>query len=531
MANDSVYWIYTNGTITIGADEGATNTIVMQDATNLPWLSVIRKEQVNSVVFRATGDASNPTRVKPVNFGGNGHRHRRMVCRLHQSRELQWYGRRPHADLALANLFRECNSLNSLNGIANWNTSKITTLQGMFDGCNLMTVQPIIGAWDTSKVENFSYMFRNTKDLVTVDSIANWDVTAAKTFEGMFEGANFIVTLDISGWNMPASANRTNMFSYLEALTIFKICQTVILAGTALDDAELVKTRIDSTGSWDCSDGIWFGTTRNLASRYDGNCIVPGKMTYTWSSNNLRGRFDSNDNAWWKFDRTAGGLTLGTDEYKGTGPNPDPAIVNRVVTEDATRVPWLRALGENYSVLIRMISVDAGEDLNPTSFAGWFKNYHQLASFNGAGLVLDGNTSLEQLFYGDERLSSVTGLNTWDVSRITSFAGMVRGGGEPHAALRRLELEDHLAYQPQRHVPGNAASLLVFAEAAGWDVSHVTDFAGIFDGAVNLAILDISGWNMTASANVDRMFADCGKLGTACGVWSGYLHGWTGRYP
>lgn len=390
----------------------------------------------------------------------------------------------------------------------------------MFDGCNLMTVQPIIGAWDTSKVENFSYMFRNTKDLVTVDSIANWDVTAAKTFEGMFEGANFIVTLDISGWNMPASANRTNMFSYLEALTIFKICQTVILAGTALDDAELVKTRIDSTGSWDCSDGIWFGTTRNLASRYDGNCIVPGKMTYTWSSNNLRGRFDSNDNAWWKFDRTAGGLTLGTDEYKGTGPNPDPAIVNRVVTEDATRVPWLRALGENYSVLIRMISVDAGEDLNPTSFAGWFKNYHQLASFNGAGLVLDGNTSLEQLFYGDERLSSVTGLNTWDVSRITSFAGMFEGA----ASLTQLSGVSNWKTTSLTNLNGmfrNAASLLVFAEAAGWDVSHVTDFAGIFDGAVNLATLDISGWNMTASANVDRMFADCGKLGTVAAFGQG----------
>lgn len=211
-------------------------------------------------------------------------------------------------------------------------------------------------------------------------------------------------------------------------------------------------------------------------------------------------------------------------------PNPDPAIVNRVVTEDATRVPWLRALGENYSVLIRMISVDAGEDLNPTSFAGWFKNYHQLASFNGAGLVLDGNTSLEQLFYGDERLSSVTGLNTWDVSRITSFAGMFEGA----ASLTQLSGVSNWKTTSLTNLNGmfrNAASLLVFAEAAGWDVSHVTDFAGIFDGAVNLATLDISGWNMTASANVDRMFADCGKLGTGCGVWSGYLHGWTGRYP
>ena len=518
--NDSVYWIFTNGTITIGADAGATNTIVTQDATNLPWLSVIRKEQINSVVFRATGDAPNFTRVKPINFGGNGTVTDGWFAGYVNLVSFNGTGVDLTQTTSLANLFRECNSLNSLIGIANWDTSKITTLEGMFDGCNLMTVQPTVGAWDTSKVENFAHMFRNTKDLVTVDSIRDWDVTAATTFEGMFEGANFIVTLDISGWNMPASANRTNMFSYLEALTVFKICEGVILAGTALDDAELVKTRIDSTGSWDCSDGIWFGTTRNLASRYDGNCIFPGKMTYTWSSNNLRGRFDSNDNAWWKFDRTAGGLTLGTDEYKGTGPNPNPAIVNRTVTESATSVPWLRALGENYSFLVRMVSVEAGEDLNPTSMAAWFKNYHQLASFNGAGLVLDGNTSLEQLFYGDERLSSVTGLNTWDVSHITSFASMFEGA----ASLTQLSGVSGWNTASLANLNGmfrNAASLLVFAESAGWDVSHVTDFAGMFDGAVNLATLDISGWNMTASANVERMFADCGKLGTVAAFGQG----------
>lgn len=138
---------------------------------------------------------------------------------------------------SLANLFKDCNALNSLSGVAAWNTSTITSLEGLFDGCNLMTVQPTIGDWDTSHVTNFAHMFRNTKDLVTIDALARWNVTAAQTFEGMFEGDNFVVTLDISGWNMPQNAVRTNMFAYLEAIATFKICQTVILEGTGLDDA------------------------------------------------------------------------------------------------------------------------------------------------------------------------------------------------------------------------------------------------------------------------------------------------------
>lgn len=308
-----------------------------------------------------------------------------------------------------------------------------------------MTVQPTIGDWDTSHVTNFAHMFRNTKDLVTIDALARWNVTAAQTFEGMFEGDNFVVTLDISGWNMPQNAVRTNMFAYLEAIATFKICQTVILEGTGLDDAELMKTRIASAGSWDCSDGIWFGTTENLKNRYAGNSIVPGAMTYTWSSNNLRGRFDSNDNAWWKFDRTAGALTLGTDEYKGTGPNPNPAAINRSVTENAASVPWLKAIGENYAVLINMVTVEAdgnpGKNFNPIDFAAWFKNYHRLTSFDGAGLDLAGNTSLYQLFYSTERLSTVTGSRKLGCLPYRESRLHVRRRCQSHAAFRCFRME------------------------------------------------------------------------------------------
>ena len=518
--NDSVYWIFTNGTITIGADAGSTNTIVTQDSANLPWRDVIRKEMVTSVVFRETGDASNPTRVKAINFGGNGTVTDGWFADYQQLVSFNGAGVDLSLTTSLKNLFRYCISLNSLIGIAGWDTSNITTFEGLFDECKLMTVQPSVGSWDTSKVENFSYMFRNAKDLVTVDALAGWDVSAAKTFLSMFEGANFIVTLDVSGWNMPADADRTNMFAFLDALSVFKVCDGVILVGTGLDDAIYGSTRIDSAGSWDCSDGIWFGTTHNLASRYSGNCIVPGALTYTWSSNNLRGRFDSNDNAWWRFDRTAGGLALGTDEYKGTGPNPNPDVINRTVTEAANQVPWLRAMGENVSVLVQMVSVAAGEDFNPTNIAGWFKNYHRLSSFDGTGIVLTGNTSLEQLFFGDELLSSVTGLNTWDVSNITSFASMFEGA----ASLTQLAGVSGWHTNSLTNLNGmfrNASSLLLLVEAAGWDVSKVTDFGGMFDGAANLATLDISGWIMDSSAERARMFADCGKLGTVAAFGPG----------
>lgn len=522
--NDSVYWIYTNGTITIGADPGATNTIVTQDASNLPWNGVIRKDQVNYVVFRATGDASNPTRVKPQNLGGNGTVTDGWFAGYASLVSFNGAGIDLSETHSLANLFKDCNALNSLSGVAAWNTSTITSLEGLFDGCNLMTVQPTIGDWDTSHVTNFAHMFRNTKDLVTIDALARWNVTAAQTFEGMFEGDNFVVTLDISGWNMPQSAVRTNMFAYLEAIATFKICQTVILEGTGLDDAELMKTRIASAGSWDCSDGIWFGTTENLKNRYAGNSIVPGAMTYTWSSNNLRGRFDSNDNAWWKFDRTAGALTLGTDEYKGTGPNPNSAVINRSVTENAANVPWLKAIGENYAVLINMVTVEAdgnpGKNFNPVDFAAWFKNYHRLTSFDGAGLDLAGNTSLYQLFYSTERLSTVTGLENWDVSHIESFVSMFEGA----ASLTQLSGVSGWNTASLTNTNGmfrNASSLLMFVDGASWNVTGVTDFANMFAGCANLVTLDISGWSMDASSTRTDMFASCGKLGTIAAFGQG----------
>ena len=49
-------------------------------------------------------------------------------------------------------------------------------------------------------------------------------------------------------------------------------------------------------------------------------------------------------------------------------------------------------------------------------------------------------------------------------------------------------------------------SLLTFTAGSNWDVSSVESFASMFQGAENLATLDIRGWNMDATADVSNMF-------------------------
>jgi surface protein len=59
--------------------------------------------------------------------------------------------------------------------IGNWNTSSVTTMQGMFNGAS--TFNQDIGNWNTSNVTTLVDMFRNATNFN--QNIGNWDIHQA----------------------------------------------------------------------------------------------------------------------------------------------------------------------------------------------------------------------------------------------------------------------------------------------------------------------------------------------------------------
>lgn len=142
------------------------------------------------------------------------------------------------AEMATARqAFSGCSSLELIEGIDNWDTSKINNMQGMFQGCtslktidvskwnvsNVTTMKSMfncdndygvtpmivesldVSNWNTSSCTDTSFMFYGCKGSIAID-VSKWDVSKVTTFDHMF-AHSYLYIGDISGWRTDAATN------------------------------------------------------------------------------------------------------------------------------------------------------------------------------------------------------------------------------------------------------------------------------------------------------------------------------------
>ena len=334
---------------------------------------------------------------------------------------------------SLAHLFDGVSTLTQVMGIENWKTGNVTDLSYMFaNNTKLTTITSIVpdgtkATWDVRNVRDFSHMFENCTSLTELTAFATWAVSPGSNFAYMFSGCSNLTTLDIWGWDMSNATSLDHMLADLESITTLGVGSKTALEGANFED---IATRQKKHGSWDRQGSTWFGNTQNIVLLYPANLAGLGnalgdKIYYTWAEGILRGRFESNDNAYWSVTwngtpwTATGILTIGVDNPAG----------NRVVTETWEQTPWTEALStegtRDGNNLITFITMERG--ITPANFAFWFANYANLTDFNSRadndelGLDVSQTTSLEGLFQNDRKLSIVGNIYDWDVDQVTNF--------------------------------------------------------------------------------------------------------------
>lgn len=149
---------------------------------------------------------------------------------------------------SLSNMFHYTSSLETINGITDWNTSNVTNMSqmfmdsgikrsgggstllylptngnawnvsnvtnmaGMFSGANRLTGLDTTG-WDTSKVTSLNSMFYNATALQNIAGIANWNTSAVTNMGATFRNASKLTSLDLSGWDTAAVTDMTYLFN------------------------------------------------------------------------------------------------------------------------------------------------------------------------------------------------------------------------------------------------------------------------------------------------------------------------------
>lgn len=457
---------------------------------------------------------------------------------------------------SLQNFFRNDAKLTTFTTSANrWNTSNITNISYFMYGTGIVSLDGLqtagVNGWDVSHVTDMSFAFANMTKLTDISGLANWKTTSSAAsplnMTDMMSGCTALVDASpLKDWNV-TGANLTNLFYNNTALTTVDIHlwdmrdATVtnmfynnrklgdkatngyirLGAKNKLTDTAInsIATRTAKLGSWVRTLDIpvaWFGTGNSLIRLYkDGitglanTYLTPNYIDYFWDSTFISGRFESNENAWWIYflvdtnykgeEMKAGTLLLGADE----------TAANRVVTEEADELPWLddpsTTAKDELVGKTQVKYVKTKFDITPTTPKEWFNDYTSIITFDGSGMKITNSVTSFENFLGRSddnttasQLTTVSGVDKWDVTGVTSLKGMFRNANaltklEGFAAwANKLTSLTDMSYMFYKNTSLTNSSL---AELATWNVGNVRDMSYLFAGSTAMESLDnLAAW-------------------------------------
>ena len=130
---------------------------------------------------------------------------------------------------SMNSLFEGCQKLENIN-VTNWDTRNLIDMRYIFIDCYELTSLDLSN-WDTSKVEKMVYAFCFASNLREIKGIENWDTSNVTSFEGMFNSTK-ITSFDGSKWKTDINTSIRVMFVNCASLT------TLNLSGWNLNNIE-----------------------------------------------------------------------------------------------------------------------------------------------------------------------------------------------------------------------------------------------------------------------------------------------------
>lgn len=127
----------------------------------------------------------------------------------------------------LRNFFYEMVSITAITGVKEWDTSNITSMKGVFRRCISLTYLPEISGWNTGNVENMNSMFCGEShigdmNLMELD-LNGWDVSNVVDLGHMFYGCSKLTALDLSKWNTSKVTNLDHTFCDCFKLSVLNV--------------------------------------------------------------------------------------------------------------------------------------------------------------------------------------------------------------------------------------------------------------------------------------------------------------------
>lgn len=112
-------------------------------------------------------------------------------------------------------MFTNCSVLANIDGLANWDTSKVTDMSWMFgnDDGGAMEISDLtpIEKWNVGNVIDMNSMFLGCK-IKNINSLSNWNVSNLASVSQMFQGNPITDASGINNWNITKVTDFAGMF-------------------------------------------------------------------------------------------------------------------------------------------------------------------------------------------------------------------------------------------------------------------------------------------------------------------------------
>ena len=248
-------------------------------------------------------------------------------------------------------MFYWMSNLTSLD-LSNFDTSKVTNMQGMFEHMRNLTALNLSN-FNTSKVTDMNSMFHDMFKLTSLD-LSNFDTSKVTDMGAMFYEMRNLNTINLSNFDTSRVTNMGNMFSYMTGIT-------------TLDLSNFDTSQV--TNMYGMFSFMYNLTTLNLSS-FDTSQVT-----------NMYGMFSSTSNL----------TTLNLSGFN---------------TSNVTNMGYMFAYMSNLTAL----NLSNFNTSNVTDMGGMFCGMSNLTTLNLSGFNTSNVTNMGNMF------SHMTGLTTLDLS-------------------------------------------------------------------------------------------------------------------
>lgn len=142
-----------------------------------------------------------------------------------------------------ASMFKGCAMLGAVTGMEYWDMAQVLNFSSMFQGCTVLPNRMIeqAGKWqlntDTATTVSMANMFQGCATITTLDGLLDWNTSRVNTFAYMFENcASLLYANGVRNWTTDICMDYTAMFQGDRALKEFNAKNWVVDRGCAYEN-------------------------------------------------------------------------------------------------------------------------------------------------------------------------------------------------------------------------------------------------------------------------------------------------------